>query len=153
MNQAKNDANNNRIAQSMADYDQKYRTVAKAITRLFGEDGDQMIVNALSPKLDISETDNDVSVQLDLPGMKPEELDVQVQNNVLTVRGERFETTESNFRKYHRIERQIGMFSRSINLPCIVDDEKVKASYKNGVLSVSIPKCQEAREKRVSVEC
>ena len=109
---------------------------------------------ALSPRLDISETDEAVEVELDLPGFKPEEVQIDVTDNILTVSGEHHEEKEEkgNGRKYHRIERRSGSFSRSVWLPCQVNAEKVDARLKEGVLKITLPKAEKTKHQRITVK-
>ena len=104
-----------------------------------------------SPAVDIVETDNEIVLRADLPGVEPKDVDIQVQNGTLTLKGERkFESDvkEDNFR---RIERVYGSFARSFALPQAVDPESVAAEYRNGVLEVKLPKRPEAKAKQIKV--
>ena len=106
---------------------------------------------AWAPAVDILEKDNEVVLRADLPGLDPKDVEIQVQNGTLTLRGERkFESDvkEDNFR---RVERVHGSFVRSFSLPQSVDPEKVEAEYKNGVLEVKLPKRPEAKPKQIKV--
>lgn len=105
------------------------------------------------PSLDISETDKSVEVKLDLPGIKPKEIEIQLNGNVLTVSGERKEEQEEKGKTYHRVERRSGSFSRSITLPCAVQEDEVAAEYRDGVLTVTLPKTEEARTRKIAVKC
>lgn len=104
-----------------------------------------------APAVDILETDNDIVLRADLPGVNPKDVDISVQNGTLTLKGERrFESDvkEDNFR---RVERIYGSFIRSFALPQSVDAEKVDAEYHNGVLEVKLPKRPESKPKQVKV--
>jgi len=104
------------------------------------------------PSLDLSETDSDVQLTLDVPGMKPEEIDIEVTGNTLRIKGEHKEEKEEKGRTYHRIERRTGAFSRSVDLPCAVKEDKVLAEYKDGVLKVTLPKSAEAKSHKIKVK-
>jgi HSP20 family protein len=104
------------------------------------------------PQADLSETDQALEVRMDLPGMKPEELDIQLDKNVLTVRGERSEEAEETDKKYHRLERHTGSFYRSISLPQSVNADEVAAEYKDGVLTVHLPKSEDAKSQKIVVK-
>lgn len=104
------------------------------------------------PSLDISETDKSVEVKLDLPGIKPKEIEIQLNGNVLTVSGERKEEQEEKGKTYHRVERRSGSFSRSITLPCAVQEDEVAAEYRDGVLTVTLPKTEEAKTRKIAVK-
>ena len=104
-----------------------------------------------APAVDILEKDNEIVLRADMSGLDPKDVDIQVQNGTLTLRGERkFESDvkEDNFR---RVERVYGSFVRSFSLPQTVDAEKVEAEYKNGVLEVKLPKRPEAKPKQIKV--
>ena len=103
------------------------------------------------PALDISETANDIQVHVDLPGMKPEDVDVEVRNNTLYISGERKEEREEKGKTWHRTERRVGQFSRSMTLPCSVNEEKVQAEYSNGVLNITLPKAEKDKTRKVAV--
>jgi HSP20 family protein len=123
--------------------------------RFFGEDRDGFFPTRGLPSIDVSETDNAVEVKMDLPGVKPDEVNVEVRDNVLTVSGERKEEKESeegNGRKYHRVERRYGSFSRSVRLPTPIDENKVNAEYRDGVLSITLPKTEEAKTRKIKVK-
>jgi HSP20 family protein len=104
------------------------------------------------PTMDLSETDETIEVRLDLPGVQPSEINVQVTGNVLSISGERKEEKETKERTFHVVERRSGSFSRSITLPCPVQDDKVDAKYHDGVLTVTLPKTKEAKGSRIKVK-
>ncbi|MGQ0633810.1 MAG: Hsp20/alpha crystallin family protein [Planctomycetaceae bacterium] len=108
----------------------------------------------MMPSLDLSETDTTVEVRMDLPGIKPEDVDIQVTENTITIKGERKEEKEEkgNGRSFHRIERRSGSFLRTITLPCHVNQERVDAAYKDGVLTVTLPKSEAARTRKIKVK-
>lgn len=106
---------------------------------------------AWSPAADIYETDNDLVLQTDLPGIDPKQIDVRVENNVLTIRGERRFEPKVERENFHRVERSYGAFSRSFTLATAVDSEKIQAHYKNGVLSITLPKVEQAKPKRIQI--
>jgi HSP20 family protein len=106
----------------------------------------------ITPAMDLSETPTTVEIRMDLPGMKPEELQIQLANNVLTVSGERREEKEEKNETVHRVERRIGSFSRSIALPASVRDENIDARCKDGVLTISMQKTENAKGKTIKVK-
>jgi HSP20 family protein len=122
------------------------------MARIFDDRDEGWLGGALAPTIDVSETDNEVDVKMDLPGMKAEEIDIQVHNNVLTIKGERNEDKEEKDRTFHRIERRSGSFARSIALPSVVDENKVDANYKDGVLKIRMPKTKEAKARKIAVK-
>ncbi|MCL4781578.1 MAG: Hsp20/alpha crystallin family protein [Bryobacterales bacterium] len=104
-----------------------------------------------SPAVDIAETENELVLKADLPEMKLEDLDIQLENGTLTLKGERkFEKSDKD-RGYHRIERSYGSFVRAFSLPDYADAEKVSADYKNGVLTVTVPKKEVAKPRAIKV--
>ncbi|OGG43978.1 MAG: hypothetical protein A3F84_13085 [Candidatus Handelsmanbacteria bacterium RIFCSPLOWO2_12_FULL_64_10] len=107
---------------------------------------------AWTPSVDISETENELVVSADLPGLNKEDIKVNVQNNVLTFSGERKQETKSEGSNYHRLERSYGFFSRSFTLPATVKADGIKAAYKDGVLRLTLPKVEEARPRQIAVD-
>lgn len=105
-----------------------------------------------TPAVDISETGESVLVQAEVPGLEPAEIDVSLEGNVLTIRGEKKDQREEKGENFHRVERQYGTFIRSIQLPTEVVADQVTASFKNGVLEVRLPKSEEAKPKRVAID-
>jgi len=122
------------------------------ISRTFGEEGDLWSVDRITPSLDLAEADNALEVRMDIPGMEAKDIDIQVNANVLTVSGERKEEREEKGKTYHRIERRVGAFSRSVTLPCPVKEDAVDAQYKNGILTIKLPKTEEAKARKITVK-
>jgi HSP20 family protein len=105
-----------------------------------------------APETDVMETEREIRVVTEMPGLKRENIEVDVENNVLTIRGEkREERTEGEDGRFHLSERRYGTFSRSFVLPSSVDAEQIQASFEDGVLRVSIPKNERARKRRIEV--
>jgi HSP20 family protein len=106
-----------------------------------------------APATDVIEDENEIRVLAELPGMGPDDIEIDLENNVLTVRGEKQEErTESDEQgTYHLAERRYGQFSRSFILPRDVDSENIEASFENGVLSVRVPKSEKARRRRIEI--
>lgn len=113
---------------------------------------DDIYATAWTPQVDIFEDENGIRLHADLPGVEQKDLDVKVENGTLSLRGERRLAHEANKENYHRIERYFGTFSRSFALPDYADAENVGASFKNGVLDVTIPKRAEKRPKQIKIE-
>jgi HSP20 family protein len=107
---------------------------------------------AWNPSVDIFENDNEVVVKAELPGMDAKDIDVRLENNILTLKGERQFEKEAKEENYHRIEREYGSFTRSFALPTAVNGEKVKAEYKDGILKIVLPKKEETKLKPIKVE-
>lgn len=106
------------------------------------------------PKADVAETDDSIEVSVDMPGLEEKDVDVSVSGDVLTIRGERKDEREENKKGYYLSERSYGSFYRTVPLPPGVDRDNAKASFKNGVLTVRLPKTEEARSqvKRIEVK-
>ena len=118
-----------------------------------GSNGREMMMVAdWSPSVDISETEEAFHIAAELPEVKKDDVKVTLENGVLTLQGERKEEREEKGRKIHRIERSYGRFVRSFTLPDLVDDTKVKAEFKNGVLHLHLPKSEKAKPKAIEVK-
>jgi HSP20 family protein len=130
-------------------------TLQEQINRVFGDvmgrTGEESNLTPWAPAVDIFETENELIVKADLPEVNPQDLDIRVENNVLTIRGERKFDNKVNEDNYLRIERAYGSFSRSFSLATSVKSDAIKADYQNGVLTLSIPKREEAKPKQIKV--
>jgi len=125
------------------------RLFEDAFTRMFNEPQPN---RPWSPAVDIYETENDLVVKADLPDVDLKDIDVRVENQTLTIAGERKFEKQDNVAGYHRIERSYGNFTRSFAVPNSFDTEKIAASFKNGVLSVSLPKKEAAKPRQIKIE-
>jgi HSP20 family protein len=125
------------------------------VTRLFQSNfprrSDNPALTTWAPAVDIYETENELVVKADLPAVTEKDLDVRVENNMLTIRGERKFENKVEQEDYLRVERSYGTFSRSFSLPNTVNSEAIKADYKNGVLTITLPKRAESKPKQVKV--
>jgi HSP20 family protein len=124
--------------------------------RAFGErqaqgEGAGPALRAWAPALDISEQKDAYVVTVELPGIKQEDLDITLEDGLLTLQGERRFEQESADEQYHRIERRYGSFRRAITLPSQVEADAIEASFADGVLTVRVPKAEEARPKKIEV--
>jgi len=125
------------------------RLFSTNLTRAFGDEG--IGRGAWAPSVDIYENKDQIVLEAELPGMKQEDFDLSIENNVITLRGERkFEKTEETD-NYHRVERSYGSFTRSFTLPQTVSAEGATAEYNNGVLRVTLPKREETKARRIQV--
>jgi len=115
------------------------------------EDAD-FFAGAWTPVVDILETANDIVLRAELPGMKADEVDIRIENNTLTLRGERKFEVNDEKTNYHRRERTYGVFSRSFTLPSTVEQDKVSAEFRDGILQVSLPKKEETKPKQISIK-
>jgi HSP20 family protein len=133
------------------------RTLQEEVNRLFSTNlsrafGDEGIGRgAWAPSVDIYENKDHIVLEAELPGMKQDEFDLSIENNVITLRGERkFEKTDETD-NYHRVERSYGAFTRAFTLPQTVSSEGATAEYNNGVLRVTLPKREETKARRIQV--
>jgi HSP20 family protein len=118
----------------------------------FGRGSDELLTTGtFVPPVDVYEDEHSISLKLEAPGISEKELDIQLENNTLTIRGERKFDKEEKEENFHRIERRYGAFARSFTLPNTVDAENVDAQYENGVLRIKLAKRAEAKPKQIKV--
>lgn len=134
------------------------RTLQDEVNRLFsgtfsrGSGQDEIMRGEWSPSVDISENKDQIIVEAELPGMKPEDVNISIENNVLTIHGERkFEKKDEND-NFHRVERSYGSFTRSFTLPPTVSSETADAEFENGVLRLILTKREEAKPRRIEIK-
>ena len=104
------------------------------------------------PSLDVAETKDEIVVKAEVPGMDPKDIDISLSDGLLTIKGEKKQEREEKEEDYHLVERSYGTFTRSIRLPKEVRRDKISASYKNGVLKVTLPKSEEAKQKEIKIK-
>jgi HSP20 family protein len=130
-------------------------SLQEQVNRLFNDvferNQHESSLSTWAPSVDIYETEHALVVRADLPDVNPQELDIRVESNVLTIRGERKFEKSVNEDSYLRVERAYGSFSRSFSLANTVNAEAIKADYQNGVLTLNIPKREEAKPKQIKV--
>jgi HSP20 family protein len=107
---------------------------------------------AWTPALDVSETQDRFVIQVELPGVAPEDVDISVENSMLTVQGERRFYNEMKEDDFVRVERRFGSFARSITLPSTADPEAIQASFDAGVLTIEVPKKEEAKPRKIQIQ-
>ncbi len=129
------------------------RDMDNLMERFLGEEESRELSNWFRPTANISETDESYQVSLDLPGIKPEEIDVELKHGELWITGERKEESEKKEKTWHRVESRYGSFQRVIRLGEDLDGEKVDAEFKDGVLRITVPKTEASRTKHVEVKC
>ena len=130
----------------------EFNTLPARLGGFFGRDWDMpMSTTTWNPLVDIFENDNEVVIKAELPGMNPKDIDVKLENNVLTLKGERRFEKETKEENYHRVEREFGTFSRSFALPTAVNADKVSAEYKDGVLKIVLAKKEEIKPKPIKI--
>ena len=115
-------------------------------------DGDEFPEVDWSPRVDISEKDAEYLVRADLPGLSKEEVKITLHDNVLTIRGEKKEEVKEESKNYHLCERRYGKFMRSFRLPTQVDNLKIDANFKDGVLTIALPKSEAAKPKEIEIK-
>jgi HSP20 family protein len=133
-------------------------TLQDRLNRLFNEpfgsvsSQETLAAGAFVPPVDVYEDEQGIRLKMEVPGIEEKDIDIRLENNVLTVRGERKLEKETKEENYHRIERSYGNFTRSFTLPNSVNPEEVKASYSKGVLTIKLGKRAEARPKQIKVD-
>ena len=110
-----------------------------------------MIVADWAPSVDVSETEGEYQIKAEIPDVKKEDVKVTLEDGVLTIQGERKQEKEVKGKRYHRVERSYGRFARSFTLPDVIDEEKVKAEFKDGILNLALPKSEKAKPKAIEV--
>ena len=132
-------------------------TLQEKMNRMFegsyrgANEEDWALGGSWAPAVDIYEKDGNIVLKAELPGVDPKDVDVRVENNLLTLRGERKFDTEVKRDNYHRVERSYGAFSRSFTLPNVVDTGNIKAEYRDGVLHMTLPKREEAKPRQIQI--
>src|SRR5271170_3294248 len=133
-----------------------YVNLQSRLSRLFrdaqGPEGQETLTTtAFAPAVDVYEDEHQVTLKIEVPGIDEKDIDVRVENNTLTVHGERKIEKEEKEENYRRVERQYGSFTRTFTLPQTVDTENVAATYDKGVLKIALPKKAEAKPKQIKV--
>ena len=135
----------------------EFATLQDRMNRLFRESyndagqDESLTTSRFAPAVDVYEDEHQVTLKIEVPGIDDKDIDVRVENNTLTVQGERKIEKEEKEENYRRVERQYGSFTRTFTLPQTVDSEKVSASYDRGVLKITLPKGAEAKPKQIKV--
>ncbi len=130
------------------------REINRMFDRFFrGFEGEEEVrLAAWSPRVDISETDDEYIVRAEVPGVSKDDIKVTIKENVLTISGEKKQEKETKNENFHRIERVYGSFSRTFTLPGAVKVDKVEAKFKDGVLTIKLPKVEETKAKEIEVK-
>ena len=131
------------------DFPSGLRVFQDSLNRLFS---DSSAARPWAPSVDIFETDNELVLKADVPGIDRKDIDIQLENGTLTLKGERKFEREENNKGFHRLERSYGSFTRYFTVPETVDTENVRAEYQNGVLTVTLPKKEVAKPKAIKVQ-
>lgn len=129
-----------------------YRDMDSLVQHLFGDENRAVARENFAPSMNVSETECQYEVSADLPGIKPEEVSVELHDGQVTISGKRESEQEETGKTFHRIERQYGEFRRTVALPLPVDEQKITAAYKDGVLTVVLPKSEKVKPTRIPVQ-
>src|SRR5215467_7683471 len=133
----------------------EFTTLQDRMNRLFrdsfGDREEALTTSTFAPPVDVYEDEHSVTLKIEVPGIEEKDIDVRVENNTLTVHGERKIEKEEKEENYRRVERQYGSFTRTFTLPQTVDTENVSATYEKGVLKITLPKKAEAKPKQIKV--
>jgi HSP20 family protein len=145
------------MAMSRWDPFRELSSIQNELNRLFGrtfgvEEGEEIRAAAWVPPVDVAETQDRFVITAELPGVKPEDVDISVENSILRIRGERRFYDEQKEDDFHRIERRFGSFARSITLPPTADSDSIQASFDAGVLRIEVPKREEAKPRKIQVK-
>jgi len=130
--------------------DRMNRLFEQTLSRSQAEEG--ITASTWSPAVDIYETPETIIMKADLPGLSREDIEIQIRDNTLTLRGERRFAKDVQQENYLRIERAYGAFQRSFTLPATVQQDKIRAVFRDGVLELTLPKAEEAKPKKIAIE-
>jgi len=123
----------------------------RVFDEFFGERQDDMAQCTWTPMVDVSETETELKIRAELPGLTLEQVEIHLQDNVLTLQGEKKQEQKEEHENFHRIERCYGTFSRSFTLPANVKTDAIQATFKNGILLITLPKVEEAKSKKIEI--
>lgn len=129
--------------------DEMNRLFSSSLSR--GGSDEQMFGGAWNPSVDIFENKDNIVLEVELPGMKPDDVDISIENNVLTISGERRFEKKNEGDNFHRVERGYGSFTRSFTLPPTVTSENAEAEFENGILRLTLAKREEAKARRIEI--
>ncbi|MBI5476032.1 MAG: Hsp20/alpha crystallin family protein [Ignavibacteriales bacterium] len=129
-----------------------HRELDKIFEQFRSDVQNEDVSKTLMPVVDIVERENEFSIKVEIPGVDKKDVKITIQNDVLTIRGEKKQEEEKKGENYYRTERSYGTFQRSFTLPSSVANEKIDASYDNGILTLTIPKLEEAKPKEIEVK-
>ena len=134
----------------------RFNRMAERLNRAWGmepwQDAESELYAAWAPTVDIYDRDNEIVVQAELPGMKKEDIDIRIEDGVLMLSGKRERQSEVSEAGYYHAERSYGSFGRSFRLPSTVKAEKIEAAYKDGLLTIKVPKAEEAKPKQIQIK-
>ena len=125
--------------------------IFEPFARFAAREDEDLVSGTWVPAVDVAETQEKIVVRAEVPGMKQEDIQIEFENGLLTIRGER-QVEKSEGMTWHRVERVYGNFSRAFTLPRTVDPEKISAAYREGILEIDVPKKEEAKPKNIRIE-
>ena len=128
------------------------RRLSAALDEAFSTEEGSTITSAWYPACDVFEDKDAVKIVAELPGVQPGDVKISLENNILTIRGEKKQHAEERNERVHRYERSYGVFERSFALPSTVDADKIHAGYENGILTVTVPKAEKARPREIAIK-
>jgi HSP20 family protein len=140
------------VANMFDEFNSVHNEIDRVFDRFRGGEFDTNATQSWLPAVDISEQENSFVIKAELPGVDKKDVKITVQNDVLTIKGEKKQESEKKGENYHRTERSYGSFQRSFTLPATIASEKIDASYDNGVLILNLPKLEEAKPKEIEVK-
>ncbi|MGC4174683.1 Hsp20/alpha crystallin family protein [Demequina sp.] len=123
----------------------------RIMTQFFADE-EAPLTGAFAPALDVEETDEGFTLHVELPGISPDDVNLSIEENVLTIAGERAFYSDKTTDGFRRVERRFGTFHRSVRLPDRVDPDAVTAAYADGIVTVTVPKAESAKPRRIQVE-
>lgn len=132
--------------------DDLYKEMDSLFQNFLGDEGRGLAQGEFVPHLNVAETEGSYEVTVDLPGLKPEDVNVELHDGQLTLSGKRHFEKEETGKTYHRVERRSGEFRRTIALPAAIDESKVNADFADGVLKVSLPKSEKVKPTRIQIK-
>lgn len=132
-------------------WDDLYKEVDNLVQHFFGEEGRTVNASDFVPHINVAESEAGFEISADVPGIKPEDVSVELHDNQLTISGKRQSESEESGKTFHRVERRYGEFRRVVSLPTPVDESKITADYRDGVLHVTLPKSEKVKPTRIQV--
>ena len=134
----------------LANIQTQLNKIFEPFARVATQDDEDLVSGTWVPPVDVAETQEKILVRAEVPGLKQEDIQIEFENGLLTIRGER-KLEKSEGMTWHRVERVYGNFSRSFTLPRTVDPERIAASYREGILEIDVPKKEEAKPKNIRI--
>ena len=140
------------LFEPLMNFDREINTMFDKFVRGGTVDDGSFAISHWMPAVDVAEREEEYQVKVELPGVNKDDVKITMQENVLTIRGEKKQENETKNSEYHRVERSYGSFQRSFTLPTSVKHDKIEASYTDGILTVTLPKAEEAKPKQIDVK-